>query len=811
MGADTPRAGFAHRHRKALLGGLILALILSAISLPFLPRDNSIKNMLPGNSGILDMLDFLHDARFAGQVALSFQRDEQTSPAQLTAAIDQFSNELDSPFVERIIDRIDVQSAGSDIAFFQQQLPALTDAAGMAALKQQLEPAAVGRALQGKYLDLLKPGGTLALPLIQRDPLNIQQNFLNRLQALASSSGYILELHNGYLFSADGTHALVVLETSAAITDMEASRTLLASIDAALVTLPSGVSVDIVCGHRHSVSNEAVLKRDVQRAILAAAIGFILLFSLCFRDHRAQFIFAIPLASVLLSIPICCGLTGSLSLFVLGFGVVIVGIAVDYGIHVYVALRTADDPVRAWRSVVRPVVLGALTTLGVFVAFFTAGVPGYSQMAVFSIVSILLSLLGAIFVLPHLIQTNPPRPAATPSLEGNENGSVKNPLLGGVPERRGGFFIVWLILLVALLVPVPRLLFDSDLQALDGSEQAVWDTEARFHDVWGRGAESLALIVVDAPDYETALSRNDTLYAAIQQSGATDEFSSFSSIWKSREHRTENRTRWQSFWTPDQIASLRSTIVKQGKPFGFKADAFAPFFRTLPVLSNVEGGETPILTEEPEGNQLFTDLKARFSQSLDGAYQFVSFFPDTDEWINRVRGVLGDSDALLISRREINRVLSVETVRTVKRVASAAVGLVVLFTILLMRRPREIILALIPAAVSVLAVVKILQLAGLSINIPTLISGIVVIGLSIDYGIFMVYGVKRGMLPSVYTAVTLSTLTSLIGAGVLLLTRHPALFSIGVTLVTGLIAGYVTALCAIPFLARFLLKEKNES
>jgi len=38
--------------------------------------------------------------------------------------------------------------------------------------------------------------------------------------------------------------------------------------------------------------------------------------------------------------------------------------------------------------------------------------------------------------------------------------------------------------------------------------------------------------------------------------------------------------------------------------------------------------------------------------------------------------------------------------------------------------------------------------------------------------------------------------------------HHPALFSIGVTLVTGLTAGYVTALCAIPFLARFLLKKE---
>ena len=179
--------------------------------------------------------------------------------------------------------------------------------------------------------------------------------------------------------------------------------------------------------------------------------------------------------------------------------------------------------------------------------------------------------------------------------------------------------------------------------------------------------------------------------------------------------------------------------------------------------------------------------------------------------MTRVRAALGETPALLISRREMNRVLSTETVHTVKRVASLAVVLVVLFTIILMRRPSEVLLALLPAVMSVVAVLKILTAMNLAINIPTLISGIVVIGLSIDYGIFMVFGCKRKTLSNVYTAVSLSTLTSLIGAGVLLLTRHPALFSIGITLVVGLTVGYLTAVCSIPFLARFLLRKDVSS
>jgi len=785
--ADENRiVGFTQRRKRLLFGGLILLLLLAAVTLPRLPRDNSIENMLPGSSGIHQMLRFLHEARFASQIALSFKRAPGVSHQEFIDAIDCFVAELDSPLVERILYNVDIQTAGTDLSFFQQQLPALIDEADLAVIAKRLTPSAVSVALQRKYLDLLKPGGSLTLPLIQRDPLDIQQNFLNRLQALAASSGYDIELKDGYLFSIDGLHALTVLETSVPVTDVAASRALLTSVETALNRLPTGVSADIICGHRHAVSNEAVLKRDVQRAMLAAAIGFLLLFSLCFRDARALFIFAIPLASVLLSVHLCSWFTGSLSLFVLGFGVVIVGIAVDYGIHVYVAMRGADDPARAWRGVVRPVVLGALTTLGVFAAFFAAGVPGYSQMAVFSMTSILLSLLGELFILPHLIK---------PKRRSSANRPPATPL-------RPLFMALWIPLFAILLIPFPHLSFESDLRALDGADKAVWADEEQFHEVWGRGAEALALVVVEAPEYEAALNFNDGLYAALQAQGDAGEFSSFSSVWKSGKYRADNLNRWRAFWSPDRIEKLRATFTKEGREYGFTPDAFVPFFDALErIPTNI--------TPEPENNQIFQNFKKRFTQSLNGAHQVISFFPDTEAWMSRVRNALDGSKALMVSRREINRVLSFETVRTVKRVASLAVTLVVLFTAMLMRRPREVALALIPAATSVLAVLKILEVIGLPLNIPTLISGIVVIGLCIDYGIFMVYGCKRNTLPGVCTAVTLSALTSLIGAGVLLLTHHPALFSIGVTLVAGLTAGYVSALCAIPFLARFFLKEET--
>jgi predicted exporter len=84
----------------------------------------------------------------------------------------------------------------------------------------------------------------------------------------------------------------------------------------------------------------------------------------------------------------------------------------------------------------------------------------------------------------------------------------------------------------------------------------------------------------------------------------------------------------------------------------------------------------------------------------------------------------------------------------------------------------------------------------------------VVVGLCIDYGIFMVYDCHYRMETGTRTAVNFSAATTLIGAGVLLFARHPVLFSIGLTMVTGVLAGYVSSVLVLPSLYRWLVRRE---
>jgi len=100
---------------------------------------------------------------------------------------------------------------------------------------------------------------------------------------------------------------------------------------------------------------------------------------------------------------------------------------------------------------------------------------------------------------------------------------------------------------------------------------------------------------------------------------------------------------------------------------------------------------------------------------------------------------------------------------------------------------------------------------GLTFNLSNIIASILVIGLSIDYGIFMVYRLDRGFRHQTEEAVLVSGLTTISGFAALAVARHPALSSIGLTVVLGIGAAIPSALWVIPVLYRIIIKEKHHA
>ena len=138
-------------------------------------------------------------------------------------------------------------------------------------------------------------------------------------------------LHQGHFLSADGHSALIIADSPVRITDSQGGAKLLAGFaETAAKILPPEIKAELVSGHRYTVVNAAAVQRDLFVVLSASTLALIALFLVFLRSWRALFVFLIPvavvgLAAVAVSLfnPIVSGIT-------LGFGAVLLGIAVDY-------------------------------------------------------------------------------------------------------------------------------------------------------------------------------------------------------------------------------------------------------------------------------------------------------------------------------------------------------------------------------------------------------------------------------------------------------------------------------------------------
>jgi len=773
------------QRRRNLMVLLLFVLTLSAgMGLFFVPFDDTLDLMLPDDSDVQRASKLLREADLAGKVVIWLTVDSSVvDESTFTAAATDFALELKPPLIERVITASAGDNIMEEVQFFFNQMPRFIDTHQLTDIDTQLTPQVISNQLRRLYLQLLKPQGSFLATAMRSDPLGIGNRILQQMQALSSSFGYDVTIKDGHFLSSDGQHIMMILETPVTLTDNAGSIKMLRYLADKIEKLPSGISAEIICGHQHTVSNQRIVKKDIRRTATLAAIAFLILFFSVFRDIRAALVFLIPGAAVLMAINLTGWLMGPLALLIVGLGAFIAGIAVDYGIHVYVAVRSDGNDVSVVRKIARPVCLGALTTVSVFFAFLFSGVAGYRQLGCISIISILLSLIYALFLLPLLIKQK------RVVLHGGGGSFAR---LRSCPSSLRRFFLtLFALLLTGAIVLSFQIRFDSDVAHLDGTASEIMETEKAFFELWGGGVAEQGLFVVTEKNYQRALELNDSVYLAMKDRFDDDLFVSFARIWPAPLRQQQQADQWNTFWQGGREERLQQLLSEEGKLYGFSSDAFSPFFEQLIPFSGT--------IDEPENNTLFSTLKDRFVQHAPEGWRMMSFFPDTEQYAQALSRLAKEKDEFfVISRRALYRNFSLAMSAEMTRISLIAVLLIVTVTGIFLKNIRMAAIALLPAISGVAGMLSLMVCLNHPLNVANLIAGIVVIGLCIDYGIFVTFACKREHRAGTGTAITLSAATTLAGAGVLLFAQHPALFSVGLTLSAGVLFGYLSAMLVVP-------------
>lgn len=747
--------------------------------------DDSITVMLPdGESRVAHDFKLLQQAPFARQLVIHVIATDEINSDELLTATEKLRLALP---VELFLNPVSGPGEMAATPLFKQlggYLPVLTDAGDLQMIAAQLSPEVIDRSLATNLAQLLQPQGMVLKAKIRRDPLQFENLALQKLGNLNPIPEVTLK--NGHFLSLDGRSSLILADTTIPMTDAIGGRSLLDAFTAASQQLPVGIDAKLISGHPYTLANAETIQTDMKLVLVVSGIGILLLFVIFLRSLQALFVYLLPLFSMATALVVVGACFGTISGVTVGFGAVMLGITIDYGLHVYFAWRYGSDKQgreQLLRAVSRPVLFGGLTSLAAFMVLLSSALPGQRQLAVFATAGIVTALLLALLFLPHFIGHGKER-KSTSMLR------LRRHIYDRKPFLRLGVLLLWLAIASFAAFQAQNLTINAELRQLSYLPPELQQAEQQLAETWG-DMRSRALVFASGKDMESALQRNELVWQYLKKQGIANEVVSLAPLFPSRQTQRQRLQAWESFWQQRQ-ATTRDLLQTTGQKYGFSANAFDPFWerlnRSTPLI------DTDLISSWGLGravsNLLLTDAHG---------YKLLTMLPDQPELISALdREFSHISEINLVSQRRFSQQLSQEIGADFNRFVSLAGIAVVVLLLLLFRRLSEVLLALLPVLTGLLVMFGGMGWLGLEMNLFNVVAAILIIGLGVDYGIFMVcHGQQEEDLAS-SRAILVSGLTTLVGFGALLLAHHPALHSIGLTVLLGISAAVPTAILVIP-------------
>lgn len=768
--------------RGWLVLGVLLVLLGAGLSLTKMRVADSIVAMLPdGELQVTRDFDLLQKTSFARKLVILVQADAGIDEQRLLAGTQRLALLLPKELFKNI------QSGPGNLQNLQllHQLPAylpvLADAADLAQVAEKLTPEMVDRQMTENLAQLMQPQGIALKQQIQTDPLGLNGLALMKLGRLNPLPGVRIE--QGSFLSDDRRSTLILADTDIVITDPVGSKQLLDGFRLARAGLPQGVSATLLSGHPYTLANTEVIKADMSRVLMFSGIGLLLVFIIFLRRLQALAVFLLPFVCMLVGLAVTAMFFTPMSGITIGFGAVLLGITIDYGLHVYFALRCGSGSRKALLGALsRPVLFGGFTTLIAFAVLLGSELPGQRQLAVFAVTGIITALILSLLVLPHFIGKQ--------QAQGWQPHRFRRHLFDRRPRLRWLVLGCWLMVMLFSAIQSQQLGINGELKRLSYVPPALLQAEQTLAEHWGN-MRGRAMIFAEATDLETALQYNEEIWRVIRENDLAEQSVSLSPLLLSAQTQTEQREQWQNFWEQEQPVAA-ALLEDSGKKYGFSADAFAPFFARL----NQPG---QILDLEVLKSWGLAPLLDNFVQQDGDVTRLLTLVPDSPQVVAQLEGELqGLPGITLVSNSRFGNQLSRAIATDFSRFISIA-GLVVLaLLVLLFRRLSDVLLAVLPVLSGLLFMFGGMAWLGLEMNLFNVVASILIIGLGVDYGIFMTCHNRQPEDLASGRAVLVSGLTTLVGFGALVLARHPAMNSIGITVLLGIAAAVPTAVLVIP-------------
>lgn len=601
-------------------------------------------------------------------------------------------------------------------------------------------------------------------------------------------SGLRPTTHDGVWFSPDLGRALLMVQTRAAGFDIDSQERSLATIRGAFEQAQESVAgagkatLAVTGPAVFAVESRAQIKKEATRFTIIATLLVALILLAAFRSPIVLGLALLPVASgALAGVAVVSLGFGFVHGITLGFGVTLIGEAVDYAIYLF-SQTSRDDGTRTTLARIWPTIrLGLLLSILGFSAMLLSGFPGFVQLGLFTITGLVVAASVARWVLPGL----------TPA---GFTGSRMIAWVTAVPAS--GHFMIYVRAALGLLVAAAAVVlvfhrggfWEDELLSMSPvplAEQKLDETLRRE-----MGAPDVRYLgIVTAPDDEMALRESERVgrtFSALVAQGAMAGFDAPDHYLPSKETQ---RARQAAL---PVATELRARLDEASSGLPFRGDLFRPF------LADVAAAKTqPLLNRASlDATSLSLRLESLLLRRENASVAILPLRGVTD--VSRVEEqvrALGQSDVMLLDLKRQSDQLLTTYMDEAKMLALLGGAAIVILLAASLRSIRRVTYVLAPLIAAVIVTTAILILSVHKLSIFNLIGLLLVVAVGSNYSLFFErQDLRTNGGERVRASVILANLCTVIAFAVISLSSTPVLHGIGLTVAIGAFLSLVFSL-----------------
>ena len=662
-------------------------------------------------------------------------------------------------------------------------------------------------AVEDTLAEISSSTGLFSKSLLARDPTGEALEVIKKVVPTSQPPSY-----GGVWMNTQFSRALLLLQTTAQGSDLDAQQDVHANIEKSFKLAQQQVGIE---------ANQAVLKfsgpgvfavkaRETIKteASRLSTIGIILVLGLLWFIYRSVvtlFLGVLPvvtgalagIAAVGIGFPSVHGMT-------IGFGITLIGEAVDYAIYLFVqyapnssAATHANSQDRqkneSFRKNFWPTIrLGVITSIFGFSTLLFSGFTGLAQLGLFSIVGIVVAAVVTRFVLPRLL------PADFTVHQPKNLGLALSKLVSKLHVYRGGIALIGL--LAAILVGLNwKTLWSNELSALSPVPLEAQQLDAELRADMG-ASDSGMVIALKAESSEQVLQMSEAVAAKLELLIASGDISGYQAPTNYLPSQRTQIMRKASLPETTDLQKLMDTALV-GLPI--KSDKLQEFFNDVALAKN-----KPLLTQESlKGTSMFLGVDSLLTQNSIDPKKWSALIVlqapvrngslsaiDSKKIESFLAGITPNQNQEIHVIELGNEARSVYSAYLKEAIVLSAAGLLAILALLMWvkKSVSQVARVFLPLMASVIVVAAIVVAFKSSLNLLHLVGLLLVVAIGSNYALFFDQR-SSYVLSNAFTtqdqnmlcSLFIANLTTILGFGLLAFSSVPVMSAIGLTVGLG--------------------------